>query len=391
MDQVGDFNCNILWTRQITSKDIFDNLHDFQMVNHFPNSVLLADKKDLYICYKEMQGRFGESEFDYHPGCYTFPEEYEEFVNKLETWKAEGNPKANKKWIFKPANTMCGDGIFIFDAYDYQTSLMNTWKTYQDYAMDLELDHELDHEETKASPEYKIQNNIVDSAVISEYLDKPLLFKGFKFDLRIYVVITSFYPLKIYVYREGLVRLATTKYTGFNSAGYDKTSHLTNTSINKLNKVKTALKQYDVDISQYVMSLSAFFTQLKKEGVDIDLMWDQIYDIFIKTILSIEKHVSGYTKDHFQKRSKCFEIFGFDVLIDKDLKPWLLEVNLFPSFALPLKLDKIIKINLIHNLFNLVGIRDIKTATCDVSEQKNSHRHIDRKTGTFMNDEEHKS
>ena len=60
------------------------------------------------------------------------------------------------------------------------------------------------------------------SAIISEYLDKPLLYKGLKFDLRIYVAVTSYYPLKIYVYREGLVRLATTKYTEMGAAGYDK-------------------------------------------------------------------------------------------------------------------------------------------------------------------------
>jgi hypothetical protein len=358
MDQVGDFNCNILWTRQIKSQDVFDNLHDFQMVNHFPRSVLLANKKDLYICYKDMQARFGETEFDYHPECFTFPEEYQEFVARLEAWKSEGNPKADKKWIFKPSDTSCGDGIFIFDAHDYKSSpLENSWNSYQEYLNELEIE-----EKPESPSKDKTKTSVVKSAVISEYLEKPLLYKRLKFDLRIYVLITSFYPLKIYVYREGLVRLATTKYTEIGKNGYDKTSHLTNTSINKLNKGKTSLRQYEDDIDQYIMSLSAFFSQLKKEGVDTDLIWNKIYDIIIKTILSIEKDVSMYTKEHFQKKSKCFELFGFDVLIDKELKPWLLEVNLFPSLGLGNKLDRIVKINMIHNVLNLVGIRDLKTA-----------------------------
>lgn len=387
MDQVGDFNCNILWTRNIKSQDVFNNLHDFQMVNHFPKSVLLADKKDLYLCYKDMQARFGETEFDYHPDCFTFPEQYEDFIEQLETWKTEGNPKADKKWIFKPSDTSCGEGIFIFDAHDYKKSpLESTWATYQEFLQKLEIDGE-----PEPPSKDKTKPIVVTSAIISEYLEKPLLFKGFKFDLRIYVLITSFYPLKIYVYREGLVRLATTKYTEFNAAGYDKTSHLTNTTINKLNKTKAALKQYEDDIDQYVMSLSAFFTQLKKEGVDIDLIWNRIYDMIIKTTLSIEKDVSSYTKEHFQKKSKCFELFGFDVLIDKELRPWLLEVNLFPSLGLTNKLDRIVKINLVHNVLNLVGIRDLKTAKCVVSEQKNDFRHLDRKTGVMMNEEENKN
>jgi len=48
---------------------------------------------------------------------------------------------------------------------------------------------------------------------VCEYIDNPLLLDGYKFDLRIYVALTCINPLRIYVYEEGLVRLATVKYT----------------------------------------------------------------------------------------------------------------------------------------------------------------------------------
>ena len=57
------------------------------------------------------------------------------------------------------------------------------------------------------------------------------------------------------------------------------------------------------------------------------------------------------------KSSNCFELFGFDILLDSDLKPWLLEVNLSPSLATDSPLDHNIKSTLISDTFNLVGLK----------------------------------
>lgn len=49
--------------------------------------------------------------------------------------------------------------------------------------------------------------------LVSKYVSKPHLLRGYKYDLRIYIVVTSFEPLKVYIFKEGLVRLATCLYT----------------------------------------------------------------------------------------------------------------------------------------------------------------------------------
>lgn len=68
--------------------------------------------------------------------------------------------------------------------------------------------------------------------VISRYIENPLLINGLKFDLRLYVLVTNFDPLKVYVYNEGLVRFASEPYN-LESIKSNVYAHLTNYSINK--------------------------------------------------------------------------------------------------------------------------------------------------------------
>ncbi len=66
----------------------------------------------------------------------------------------------------------------------------------------------------------------------------PHLISGYKYDLRVYVLVTSFNPLKVYMYTDGLVRFATEKYTLDPKNINQKFVHLTNFSINKKNTQK---------------------------------------------------------------------------------------------------------------------------------------------------------
>ena len=70
--------------------------------------------------------------------------------------------------------------------------------------------------------------------IVQQYISKPLLMDGYKFDLRVYVLVSSCDPLRIYVFNEGLVRLATVDYVDPTNANTeDVCMHLTNYAINK--------------------------------------------------------------------------------------------------------------------------------------------------------------
>jgi len=52
----------------------------------------------------------------------------------------------------------------------------------------------------------------------------------------------------------------------------------------------------------------------------------------------------------------CFEVLGFDVMVDTDLKPYLLEINHTPSFSTETPLDSLLKVNLIRDTLRLLNI-----------------------------------
>lgn len=72
----------------------------------------------------------------------------------------------------------------------------------------------------------------------SRYIMNPHLINGLKYDLRVYVLVTSFNPLKVYLYSDGLVRFATELYNIDPKSMNHKYVHLTNFSINKKNTAK---------------------------------------------------------------------------------------------------------------------------------------------------------
>jgi tubulin polyglutamylase TTLL4 len=69
--------------------------------------------------------------------------------------------------------------------------------------------------------------------LICEYVTNPHLINGLKYDIRIYVLVSSFDPLRVYLFHEGLARFATEKYSTSTKELSKRYVHLTNWSVNK--------------------------------------------------------------------------------------------------------------------------------------------------------------
>jgi tubulin polyglutamylase TTLL4 len=154
----------------------------------------------------------------------------------------------------------------------------------------------------------------------SRYLMSPHLINGLKYDLRVYVLVTSYSPLKVYVYNDGLVRFATEPYTVDPKTVNQKFVHLTNFSINKKNTKfvknndKSDSDENEQDSSKWdFKQLDAAFT---KSGNDLKAVFREVNDIIVKTLISVEREINLNVQKNPNTRNNCFELYGFDVIID---------------------------------------------------------------------------
>lgn len=191
--------------------------------------------------------------------------------------------------------------------------------------------------------------------IVSKYIADPLCIDGHKCDVRLYVAVTSFDPLIIYLYEEGLVRLATVKYDKSVEHLWNPCMHLCNYSINKYHSDYIKATDNDEDVG-HKWTFSALLRHLKSQGCNVQQLMLNIEDVIIKSIFSCTQSIVSACRMFVPHSSNCFELYGFDILIDNTLKPWLLEVNLSPSLAIDTPLDTKVKSSLLTDLLTMVGI-----------------------------------
>ncbi|NXM80397.1 TTLL5 polyglutamylase, partial [Oenanthe oenanthe] len=300
---------NLMWTGSHLKPCLLRTLTDVQKVNHFPRSYELTRKDRLYKNVCRMQLAHGFKTFHILPQTFILPTEYQDFCN---TYSKDRGP-----WIVKPVASSRGRGVYLVN-----------------------------------NP-----NQIVveDNTLVSRYISNPLLIDDFKFDVRLYVLVTSYDPLVVYLYEEGLARFATVRYDQASKNIKNQFMHLTNYSVNKKSGDYVSCDDPEVEDYGNKWSMSAMLRYLKQEGRDTAALMASVEDLIIKTLVSAELSIASACKSFLSHRGSCFELYGFDVLIDDTLKPWLLEVNLSPSLACDAPLDLKIKASMLSDMFTLVG------------------------------------
>ena len=212
-----------------------------------------------------------------------------------------------------------------------------------------------------------------EAAVVCEYITNPLLVDGFKFDLRLYVAVTSFDPLRAYLYEDGLARFATAKFDMAAERLANRFVHLTNYSVNK--KSARFVASVDPDVEDYgnKWSLSALLQHLRAGGVDTAAVLARIEALVVRTLVAGQGPVAAAQRTFSPHAGISFELFGFDVLLDAELKPWLLEVNLSPSLATDTPLDLKIKSHVVADLLSL-ALLPARSAAAELELRRQTRR-----------------
>jgi tubulin polyglutamylase TTLL9 len=264
--------------------------------------------KNLKRAKKQLEREDRASEaanYDFFPITYILPNEYQMFVEEFKR-------NSNSTWIAKPVGKAQGRGIFLFnDLRD-----IKSWKQAHD---------QRGHRD-KDKPEVEVE-----VYVAQKYIENPYLVGGKKFDLRLYALVTSYSPLTIWFYRSGFARFSAHRFT-MNKGGLGSLAvHLTNVAVQKTEHGydKDAGCKWDLkQLKMYMMS---------RHGTDkVNTLFYEIQMIIVRSLLAVQKVMMN--------DKHCFELYGYDVMIDDDLKPWLIEVNASPSLSADTQADHDLKV-----------------------------------------------
>lgn len=235
--------------------------------------------------------------------------------------------------------------------------------------------------------------------VAQEYIDPPLLFEGHKFDLRIYMLVASTNPLRIF-YHDGFLRVSLDK--------YESTSNKDNIVMTNTELSKAIIKQCEKTNTTYngktadqlrefqMQSLEDLEKHLLAIGKITDKNWlnnylrPEIKRSFLSSIKMIQPNL--------HKSSNFFEQYGVDIILDSNMNIKILEINASPMIIGTTKRKTELMKNMLMGQFNIIFAqqfsrteRTMKYLDKNIEEIKNkvnSETHLKEFMSLYANDVE---
>ena len=308
-------NSSLFYSYRKSFKKIFDNIENYIFDSKSINDKIFDRRKIPYQSY--------------------FPWYNTKFGLKLYCEISNSHYDGKNLWIVKAPNLNRGRGVKIFNNYNdiisyikkvgegkiTETELYNFKDKEYNEKLNNHKKNEIENSiergvESKNTTDYIYQSNKI---IIQKYIEKPFLYKGRKCDIRIWVLIT--HTMKVYIFKEGHLKASSLNY---NNNDFDSFIHITNYSLQKYNKLFSKFEKGN-EISFQT------FQNFINENNYINFR----EEIFPK-IIEIVKHsvLSVRNKININNLNYCFEIFGYDFMMDEDKNVYLIEINTNPGLEI---------------------------------------------------------
>ncbi|XP_058799666.1 probable tubulin polyglutamylase ttll-15 [Phymastichus coffea] len=287
---------DLLWAHDYPFRALYpslNNLKPHQKVNHFPGCGYITNKVDL----STTEGKF-------MPRAFKIPEQRAPFLEYV---------KQHPEMIFvQKSNSHRGIKIQKVDNLNLTT----------------------------------------DGSFVQQFIEKPFLVDGYKFDIGIYTVITSIDPLRVYAYKgDVLFRFCPIKYYPFDSEQVDK--YVVGDDYLPIWNVPS-LKNYYTNLG-FSMKES-FDSYVRSKGKDPQKMWEDCFKAITSVILKKEAHIRDIVK-RFKTSRNFFELVRFDFTIDEDLNVFMMEANMSPNLSSAhYPPNQLLYEQVLYNLFALIGV-----------------------------------
>lgn len=151
--------------------------------------------------------------------------------------------------------------------------------------------------------------------VVQKCVENIMTIQKRKFDIRQWIILAEVQPLTVYMYSECYIRFCGVEYSADDLK--NRYAHLTNFSVQK--------HKTDHEPAALMLGQAEFAQVLAEMGHNFEDLRKRMIEIIVATLKSAQKSI--------ENRKNTFEIYGLDFIVDRDCKPWLIEINSSPTFG----------------------------------------------------------
>lgn len=315
----NDPDAPLIWWDGFISTDEYANFLPYQTINKIPGMDILCYKNNFFQSLQKMKHIY-PSFYNFFATTYQLPYQMSEFL--LENNRLSG--KAT--WIYKPRAGCSGIGIRLI-----QNGLDLTRET--------------------------------GTAVIQRYIS-PYLVDGYKFDFRLYILISKINPFTVYLYEEGLARFCSAPYVPPSSDNLNNLfGHLTNTAVNIKSEDNENICRLASEVIKSIPNGPIVWNKIKQVVAltMIALLPQIIHNIDLYSLKSREKKNKPQKPPHqnLSPIDRYFHICGIDVLLNHRCEPFVLELNDRPSLSVTFPIEEPLKTNMIFDSLKVMYTKEI--------------------------------